>query len=30
LMKQMVRAGYDGKKAGRGWYRYGKEVSRSK
>lgn len=24
LMKQMVKAGYNGKKAGRGWYRYGK------
>jgi 3-hydroxybutyryl-CoA dehydrogenase len=24
LLKQMVQAGYDGKKAGRGWYRYQK------
>lgn len=24
LLKQMVQAGYDGKKAGRGWYRYDK------
>jgi 3-hydroxybutyryl-CoA dehydrogenase len=22
LLKQMVQAGYNGKKAGRGWYRY--------
>ena len=25
LMKQMVKAGYNGRKAGRGWYRYDKE-----
>lgn len=24
VLKQMVKAGYNGKKAGRGWYRYGK------
>ena len=24
ILKQMVKAGYNGKKAGRGWYRYGK------
>lgn len=24
ILKQMVRAGYNGKRAGRGWYRYGK------
>lgn len=24
LLRQMVKAGYNGKKAGRGWYRYGK------
>ncbi|HEX4984534.1 MAG TPA: 3-hydroxyacyl-CoA dehydrogenase family protein, partial [Burkholderiales bacterium] len=27
LLKSMVRAGYDGKKAGRGWYRYDKPKS---
>jgi 3-hydroxybutyryl-CoA dehydrogenase len=26
LLKQMVQAGYDGKKAGRGWYRYEKKA----
>jgi 3-hydroxybutyryl-CoA dehydrogenase len=25
LLKQMVQAGYNGKKAGRGWYRYQKK-----
>jgi 3-hydroxybutyryl-CoA dehydrogenase len=25
LLKQMVQAGYNGKRAGRGWYRYGKK-----
>jgi len=25
LLKQMVQAGYNGKKAGRGWYRYEKK-----
>ena len=25
LLKQMVQAGYNGKKAGRGWYRYDKK-----
>jgi 3-hydroxybutyryl-CoA dehydrogenase len=28
LLRQMVAAGYDGRKAGRGWYRYGKEGKR--
>jgi 3-hydroxybutyryl-CoA dehydrogenase len=27
LLKQMVKAGYNGKKAGRGWYRYGAKDS---
>ena len=26
LLKQMVRAGYNGKKAGRGWYKYDEQV----
>ena len=26
LLKQMVRAGYNGKKAGRGWYKYDKQA----
>jgi 3-hydroxyacyl-CoA dehydrogenase len=25
LLKSMVQAGYDGKKAGRGWYKYDKK-----
>jgi 3-hydroxybutyryl-CoA dehydrogenase len=28
LLRQMVAAGYDGRKAGRGWYRYGKDGKR--
>ncbi len=28
LLRQMVAAGYDGRKAGRGWYRYDKEGKR--
>jgi 3-hydroxybutyryl-CoA dehydrogenase len=28
LLRQMVDAGYDGRKAGRGWYRYGKDGKR--
>ena len=28
LLRQMVEAGYDGRKAGRGWYRYDKDGKR--
>jgi 3-hydroxybutyryl-CoA dehydrogenase len=28
LLRQMVEAGYDGRKSGRGWYRYGKDGKR--